>query len=137
MDQDLEHLRLLSIFHYVVGGIAALFSCFPFIHLAIGIALLNGALPPGPGQQPPPEIIGWIFIALAAVMILVGWSVTLLILIAGRFLARRAHYVYCFVVAGIECLFMPFGTVLGIFTIIVLVRPTVKSLFQENAGRSP
>ncbi len=34
MDQDLEHLRLLSLFHYVVGGIAALFGCFPFIHLA-------------------------------------------------------------------------------------------------------
>ena len=47
MDQDLEHIRLLSVFHYVVGGIAALFSCFPFIHLAVGIALLNGAMQSG------------------------------------------------------------------------------------------
>lgn len=31
--KDLEHLRLLSIFHYVVGGLIALFACFPIIHL--------------------------------------------------------------------------------------------------------
>jgi hypothetical protein len=32
-------------------------------------------------------------------------------------------------IAGIECIFIPFGTVLGVFTIIVLMRPTVKELF--------
>jgi len=31
--------------------------------------------------------------------------------------------------ACIECLFMPFGTVLGVFTILVLVRESVKQLF--------
>ena len=29
MNEDLEHLRLLSIFHYVVAGIGALFACLP------------------------------------------------------------------------------------------------------------
>ena len=28
VSQDGEHLRLLSIFHYVVGGLMALFACF-------------------------------------------------------------------------------------------------------------
>jgi hypothetical protein len=32
VSQDLEHLKLLSIFHYVVGGMAAMFSLFPVIH---------------------------------------------------------------------------------------------------------
>ncbi len=132
MDQDAEHLRLLSIFHYVVGGMAALFACFPFIHLAIGIALVCGAFKPGPGEQPPPAFIGWFFIAFAGMFILIGWSIAVLILLAGRFLARRTRYMYCFVVAAIECLFMPFGTVLGVFTIIVLNRTSVRSLFQER-----
>ena len=35
--QDQEQLKLLSIFHYVVGVLAALFSCFFIIHLVIGI----------------------------------------------------------------------------------------------------
>ncbi len=37
MNQDLEHIRLLSMFHYVVGGLTALFACFPIIHLIMGI----------------------------------------------------------------------------------------------------
>jgi hypothetical protein len=136
MDQDLDHLRLLSIFHYVVAAITGLFSCLPFIHLAIGIFLVSGAFPQGPGQQPPPAFIGWIFIAIAATLILIGWIVTVLILMAGRFLARQKRLTYCFVVAGIECMFMPFGTVLGVFTIIVLCRPTVKALFQRNGKQA-
>jgi hypothetical protein len=32
MSEDEQYLRLLSIFHYVVGGIAALFACFPIFH---------------------------------------------------------------------------------------------------------
>ncbi len=132
MDQDMEHLRLLSIFHYVVGGIAGLFACFPCIHLVLGILLVSGAIPwqDQAGQQPPPAFVGWLFITIGGTFIVIGWSVALMILIAGRFLARYTHYMYCFVVAVIECLFMPFGTVLGVFTIIVLMRPSVKSLFQ-------
>ena len=49
--------------------------------------------------------------------------------LAGRYLARRERYTFCLVVAGVECMFMPFGTVLGVFTIIVLSRPSVKDLF--------
>jgi len=37
MNQDLEHLRLLSIFHYIVAAITALLSSFPLIHVTIGL----------------------------------------------------------------------------------------------------
>lgn len=133
MNQDEEHLRLLSIFHYVVGGITALFACFPCIHLAIGIALVSGAFPTRPGQQGMDIIGGWIFIVVGSVFILLGWTLAIAIINAGRFLARRSHYMYCFVVAAIECIFIPFGTVLGVFTIIVLSRPSVKALFQSDS----
>jgi hypothetical protein len=136
MDQDAEQLRLLSIFHYVVGGMAALFACFPFIHLALGIAFVIGAFKPGPGHEAPPPIVGWILIAFAALLILIGWSMALAIVLAGRFLARRTHYVYRFVVAAIECMFMPCGTVLGVFTIIVLNRTSVRSLFPARPSNA-
>ena len=132
MNQDEQHLRLLSIFHYVVGGMNALAACIPFIHLALGIALVSGAFPDQPGHQGPPPFLGWLFIGIAAVLILGGWTLAVAILLAGRFLIRRTHYTYCFVVAAVECLFMPVGTVLGVFTIIVLVRPSVKALFQPG-----
>ena len=130
MNQDLEHLRLLSTFHYVVGGVAGLFACFPCIHLTLGILLVSGVIPQGPREEMAPAFVGWLFIAIGGVMIVVGWTLAVLILMAGRFLARRSHYTYCFVVAAVECLLMPFGTVLGVFTIIVLMRPSVKPLFD-------
>jgi len=132
MNQDEEHLRLLSIFHYVVGGITALFACFPLIHLAVGIALVTGAFSSRPGQAGLDLLGGGLFIIVTTVLILVGWTLAVAILVAGRFLARRTHYTYCLTVGGIECIFMPFGTVLGVFTIIVLSRLSVKALFQPG-----
>ena len=125
MNQDEEHLRLLSIFHYVVGGIAGFFACFPIIHLIIGIATLAGAF----GREGPPPAIGLIFVMMALIFITAGWTLAICLIVSGRRLARRRHYKFCFVIACISCAFMPFGTVLGVFTIIVLVRPAVKELF--------
>lgn len=38
--KDIEHLRLLSIFHYVLAGITARIACIPFIHVANGAMLI-------------------------------------------------------------------------------------------------
>ncbi len=37
MNQDEQNLNLLSIFHYVVGGLTALFSSMFLMHVAMGI----------------------------------------------------------------------------------------------------
>ena len=68
MDRDTEQLKLLAIFHYVVAGLAALFSFFPLLYSVIGGFLLYAAQRPGPSnQEPPPAFLGWIFIVLGAV----------------------------------------------------------------------
>jgi hypothetical protein len=132
MTQDEDQLRLLSIFHYVVGGLAGLFALFPIFHLIFGLFFI---LAPGTFEgkgEPPPAFIGWMFVIFAAVFITIGWVFAAFVLTAGRFLARRRHYMFCLVMAGIECIFMPFGTVLGVFTIIVLTRESVKELFTAS-----
>ena len=108
-----------------------LFGCFPFIHLGVGIAAVAGLLDENEKEA---ELFGWIFIIGASVMIVMMWTIAIAILVAGRKLARHTGYRYCLVIAGIECLFMPIGTVLGVFTIIVLMRPSVKDLFGVAAG---
>jgi hypothetical protein len=132
MSQDEEHLGLLSIFHYVVGGITAFAACLPCIHLGLGIALVSGVFPAKPGQQGIHIFIGWFLIVLASMLILAGWALAVAIVVTGRFLARRTNYMRCFVVAAVECILFPFGTVLGVFTIIVLSRPSVRVLFQSQ-----
>ena len=39
---------------------------------------------------------------------------------------------FCIVVAGVECMIMPFGTVLGVFTLIMLMKDSVKALFESG-----
>jgi len=128
MNQDQEHLRLLSIFHYIVGGIAALFSFFPVIHLILGILFLVAPHRMG-GSPLPPPFLGWIFIIMGGGFMLVGWGFAVCVILAGRFIVRHKHYIFCLVIASLNCLFIPFGTILGVFTIVVLMRPSVKALF--------
>jgi hypothetical protein len=136
MNQDLEHLRLLSIFHYVVAGLVALFACFPVFHLILGLVMLiaPGALENGQHGSPNDPIflrlVGLFLVFVAATIILAGWSLAVCVLLAGRFLSRRRHYTFCLIIAALLCMINPFGTVLGVFTIIVLIRPSVKLLFE-------
>jgi hypothetical protein len=133
MNSDFEHLRLLSIFHYVLGGVAALFALFPIFHLAIGIGMVAGRFP-DPTEQRDMQLFGWLFVAMAAMWMLAALTYAVCLILAGRFLAGQAHYAFCFIVAALSCAFMPFGTVLGVFTIVVLVRPSVKQLFESSGG---
>jgi hypothetical protein len=130
MDQDEQHLRLLSIFHYVCAGMAAFVGCIPIIHLVLGLVMVFRPEAFGPPKVRPPEFFGWFMVLLAGAFILCAWIFAVLLVSAGRFLARRKRYTFCLVVAGIACLFMPFGTVLGVFSILVLIRPSVKTLFE-------
>ena len=136
MNQDAEHLRLLSIFHYIVAGLAALFSCFPLLYSTVGAIFIvvarDGIAKPAEGT--PPEFIGWIFAVIGSFLFLLGVAIAICILIAGRSLAKHTRYWFAFAIACIECLFIPFGTILGVFTIIVLSRESVKTLFSTTAG---
>ncbi len=131
MNRDTEHLRLLAIFHYVAAGLAAFFSFFPLLYAMIGgiFIFVSRHGTPKPGEELPPEFIGWIFVGLGLVLVLLGIAIAICILIAGRCLSRRKAYSFALVVACIECLFIPFGTILGVFTIVALSRESVRTLF--------
>ena len=126
-----NHLDLLAIFHYVVGGFTALFACLPLIHVGIGLVLL---LADFGSSTPPPPFLGWIFVGLGGLFVLSGWTLAAALLVAGRKLQKRKSRTYCLVVGGLECLLMPFGTLLGVFTIIVLMKDAAKALFVPAAA---
>ena len=93
--------------------------------------MLYASSHPQPHQQgePPPAAIGWFFIAFGVFFFLAGLVFAACVALSGKFIARRQHYWFAFVAACVECLFFPFGIILGVFTIIVLSRSSVKRLF--------
>src|SRR5713226_1439963 len=99
MTKDEENLRLLSIFHYVVAGLSALFSLFPLFYVAMGALMLCGKLDaahPDPAGRP----FGWVLIAFGAIFFLMGLTFVVCVALAGRYLLRRRHYTYCLVTAA-------------------------------------
>jgi len=128
MDKDQSELGILSILHFVMAGLAALTGSIPVVHLLIGLKMVSD---PSflAGGHPPPFNPGWVFVGVGAVLILLGWTWAFVLVFAGLSLRAYKRYWFCFVVACITCVNVPLGTALGVFTIIVLSRPTVKSLF--------
>jgi ABC-type Fe3+ transport system permease subunit len=136
MNQDLEHLRLLAIFHYVVAGLGALVACFPLIYLVLGLVMIF-APATFEGRHHHDEMIwipGLFLSAFGSALALAGWAFATCVFLAGRNLARQRRYTFCLVMGAIMCIFVPFGTVLGVFTLIVLLRPSVRPLFEGQAG---
>lgn len=148
--QDAEHLRLLSIFYYVFAGLTALTGLLFLFHIFMGLAIVGGTLGPSsgfqitpsnfPGAPPnfpmpsgrsgaPPPAFGWLFVGMGAFALLLSELLAFLAFLAGRNLAACKGKTLIQVVAALACLHVPFGTVLGVFTFIVLSRPSVAARF--------
>lgn len=138
MADNERYLNLLSIFHFIVAGIAGLFACIPIIHLAYGFTVVNEMpLFQSPDMVSkdmfsPSSLIPLLFIILPAAFIALGWTFAIALGLTGYFIRKRQWHTYCLVISGIETIFTPFGTVLGIFTIILLAKPSVKALFTSG-----
>jgi hypothetical protein len=137
VDPDVEHLRLLSIFYYVDAGLQALSFFWGMVWLAVGILLALRPESWGAHAEPPPAVIGLVITALGIVVTLMGLALAVCLFFAGRMLSQRRRRLFCLIVAGINCIFVPIGTVLGVCTLLVLIRPSVKALFESSAVPVP
>jgi len=135
--QDEQHLDILSILHYVYGGLMAFGGFIPLIYVAMGFFILSVSSMPGSGRgrgSPPPPEVGYFMIVVGLVAAVLLWVMAVLIAMSGRFISARKKRMFCLIIAGIECVNMPLGTILGVFTIIILCKETVTPLFE---GRRP
>lgn len=96
--EDLQQLKLLSIFHYVLAGITGLFSLFPLIHLFMGLAIVTGHLPMTTTNADAPEMdprwFGWFFVVFAAGFIACGLTLAGFMAYAGRCIAQRLSLIH-------------------------------------------
>jgi hypothetical protein len=73
--------------------------------------------------------VGWLFTLMGGGAVILGWALGILTIYAGRCLKQHKAYNLAFVLACLNCLHAPLGTALGVFTLLVLSRPSVKALF--------
>jgi hypothetical protein len=133
---DREHVRLLAIFHFVAAGMAFVGLLFLVGHYSImNLFLSEPDIWEKSKQAPPPAVFMVMFRAFY--MFFGAWFVLsgVLNVLSGIFMRRFQHRVFSLVVAGFNCLHIPLGTVLGIFTLIVLSRDSVARSYADAAPR--
>lgn len=129
-DRDGEHLKILGIVYYVNAGIAAFASLFGLLYLGLGILFASGVIPPDNGMRgDEAKVMAMVFIIIGAFLSGLCLLFALLHFLAGRWLRTDTHRTFCFVIGCLNLINMPYGTLLGIFTILVLNRESVKVRF--------
>lgn len=124
---DVSHLNSLAIAHYVLGGLGMFFALFPLLYVGFGVMLITGA-----AEAEVPPYVGGMLVAVGLVLFVAGEAGSIALILSGRHLQRRTGYLFTFVVACISCLSVPVGTILGVFTIIVLSRDSVKAAYGRT-----
>lgn len=132
---DADHLKILSIFHFVGAGLAVIGIGFVFLHFILMHSVFENPKmwehAQQPGVPPPAEFFAffkWIYLA-GGVWFMASCVVNV---ISGLCLRARKLRTFSLVVAGFNCMHLPLGTVLGVFTMIVLMRDSVRELYDAN-----
>jgi len=131
MNQETEnHLKILGIFYYIMGGLLCLLALIPCIQIFLGIFIVSN-------QNTAPALIGIIYLAIGLAAFLLILSIAIATIYTGRCLRQRKYYIFCIVMAGLCCCWFPLGTVLGVFSVIVLSKPEVKPEFEKKVEPPP
>jgi hypothetical protein len=129
---DADHLRILMICHYVKAGLAVAGLGFIGLHYAMmRMMFANPKMWEGEHNSAFPmeffEIFKWFYLVGVVYVVSLG----ICNLVSAGFIKARRHRMFSLVISGFNCLNMPLGTVLGVFTIIVLSRQTVQETYEK------
>ena len=131
---DADHMRILAIFHFVFAALAVLGIGFLGLHYLFFHSIMDNPdmWKIRKGGGPPPRefflIFRWFYIVFGAGLILCAGAN----LLSGLFIRARKNRTFSLVVAGLNCIQVPFGTVLGVFTFFVLLRPSVEETYRAG-----
>jgi hypothetical protein len=135
MDQDDRDFRRLAWAHYIAGGLtvlmavpsaAAIWQGSDWVQALISQFGLRGLFQ---DLDLPAEL-------LDQMLVLLFTSITLMVLLhaailvwVGRCLAQARHYWVVYIFSILDCTYIPLGTVIGIWAVVVLNRASVKARF--------
>jgi hypothetical protein len=125
---DLEHLRLLRIANFIAAGVAGLIVCLGLLYTTLGTFL--GSTPEYMNSVDSEALPPWFFLGFGGLFVVVGAISIVLRLLVAKFLRERRASGFCMFVAAISCIDFPYGTILGVCTIITLTRPSVRDLYS-------
>jgi hypothetical protein len=130
MDHTAHDLKILSICYYIQAGIIGFYSLLLLVYAAFIGVIVDAAQRSAEttGKVLPPWL-GDLFATILTVIFVFAAGIALCQFLAGYWLTHHKNRTFCQVIAALSCLAIPYGTVLGIFTFMVLGRAEAKNLF--------
>ncbi|MCU7844481.1 MAG: hypothetical protein KZQ93_11645 [Candidatus Thiodiazotropha sp. (ex Monitilora ramsayi)] len=132
---DTEHLHLLTLFHYISGGLTLVMSTLFFAQTAIFKFMLSHLVMPQDANNIPPEQFEMIFegmIWMVGIFATLGFIYGISEILSGRYIKSRKNKLFSILISIPRILLVPYGTILTICTLIVLDRPSVKCLYSRT-----
>ena len=125
-----QYLQYLAIGHYVMAAMALVFGSIPILQILAGLFMATDVLGSVVRDVPTAGLAaGVIFMLIGLIYVLAAWVYGLFMIKAAKALKEQRNHNLCVVMAAVSCLFVPVGTVLGIFTLLVLLDDDVKAAF--------
>jgi hypothetical protein len=135
-EQKRTYLDVLAIAHYVYAALIAFIGLVMMLMASIGLFGFAGHRGPGMhmGSGVERGLAGCLPLAFIGLAFLVVFAVALVNFLVGRWLTQRRQWMPIIVVSVLNALNMPLGTLLGVFTIIVLVDDDVRAAFGRGGA---
>lgn len=121
---DEEHLRILSICYYVSGGLSAFTGFFFLLYVLVGTVFL--ALPSDADGGGGLLAMGGFMTAFGVMLFVLTEAIAVVKILDGYWLSKRRNRLASLIVAGFTCIGIPWGTLLGVLTFVVLMRDSVR-----------
>lgn len=129
-----DRLAVLANAHWVLAGLVFIAAAVPAFYASLGLDLVFNAAAPSTARA----ATGWRILVTGMAWVLAAFAYVLLLITSARAIRLRRRYRLVLATNLLSCLFVPFGTALGLVTLVVLRDPEVRLEFgQAVVHRGP
>jgi hypothetical protein len=115
-----ERLRILAVLHTIYGVLILLAGLIGASVMMAMSGAIGGAFTAQWADDPPPEWLAGLFGAVGVGILVFVCGLGVLNILSGRWMERRMNRTGSIIIAAVDCLNMPLGIVLGVFTLVSL-----------------
>ncbi len=123
-----RNLNTLSVLHYVFGTLVCLGGAAMLVFIFVGMLLQSDLVQQE--HDAPPEFLGTLFQGIGWFLFALVELFGVLLILSGRWIAKRRNRTASLILAGFSCLNFPLGTALGIFTFVTLLNEEVVQAYE-------
>lgn len=139
METKSNNLNTFRILYLVKGILTLCFSLFFIVYAFLGVLFME-SIQVSDSTDGMPFALDYLFFSsfgiiifiVACIGFLLTISLGILNLLASKYIKETKNYNFIFAIAVVNCLTGVLGILLGVFTLVELTKPEVKSLFNKN-----